>query len=215
MKRDVSSGILLIAGALAGVVVMIHHPTVHGLMAPEGSERLAQLNVMVHSLALAATPIVFLGLLGLARRLGPSDLTTAALVAFGFAGVAVMSAAVASGFVATGVIQHIIPAEGSRVPEALLEYTGLWNQGFAKVDVVASSVGIVLWSVAILRSGRMARAAGFAGAAVGAAILLVFFSGHLTLNVRGFGIVIFAQSAWLIWLGILLIRGGEEAREAA
>src|SRR3989442_1116642 len=93
MKRDVVSGILLIAGALAGMIVMSLHPTGHGLMAEEGSEKLAQLNVMVHSLALAATPIVFLGLLGLQRRLGQSDLTTAALVAFGFGGVAVMSAA--------------------------------------------------------------------------------------------------------------------------
>lgn len=205
-SRDAASGILLLAGSLAGIVVMSLHPTGHDLMTAGGSEKLAQLNVIVHGLALAATPIVFLGLLGVARRLGPSDLTTSALVAWGFGGLAVTSAAVASGFVAPGVIARIIAAEGSRVPQAFLVYTGLWNQGFAKVNVVAYSVGILLWSAAILRSGRMARAAGIAGAVIGAGILLGFFSGHLRLDVHGFGIVTFAQSGWLIWLGILLCR---------
>ena len=46
------------------------------------------------------------------------------------------------------------------------------------------------------------------GAVIGAAVLLGCFSGHLRLDVHGFGIVIFAQSGWLIWLGSLLCREG-------
>lgn len=208
LGRDVASGALLIAGALAGLVVMSLHPTGHDLANPEKFQRLALLNVRVHSLALVATPMVFLGMLGLSRRLGSPDLARAALVAFGFGGAAVMSAAVASGFVAPGVMARIIAAEGSRVPEAFLVYTGLWNQGFAKVNVVAYGVGILLWSAAILRSGRLARASGSVGVALGAVILVAFLSGHLRLDVHGFGLVTFAQSGWLIWLGILLCREG-------
>jgi hypothetical protein len=206
MKRDLASGSLLIAGAAAGVLVMALHPTAHGLMNAESGPHLTQLNVMVHGLALAATPIVFLGLLGLWRRLGPSGLATAGLVAYGWGCVAVMSAAVASGFVSPGVIARIVAAEGSRMPEAFLLYTGLWNQGFAKVNVVATSIGILLFSVTILGSARLAAAVGVLGGVVGALILLLFFVGHLKLDVHGFGIVTFAQSAWLIWIGILLCR---------
>lgn len=211
MKRDAASGTLLIAGAAAGVVVMGLHPTAHGLMNPESGPHLTQVNAMVHGLALAAVPAVFLGLLGLWRRLGSSDLATAALVAYGWASVAVLSAAVASGFVAPGVIASIGGADGPNVPDALLSYTRLLNQGFAKVNVVASCVAILLFAAAILRDGRLSRAAGVAGAVVSAAILLLFLVGHLRLDVHGYGIVVFAQSAWLIWVGILLCREAGKA----
>ena len=200
---DLASGTLLIAGSGAGLVVMGLHPTAHGLTNPESGAHLTHLNVMVHGLALAAVPAVFLGLLGLARRLAPSDMATAALVAYGWACLAVLSAAVASGFVAPGVIAD----------EAFLSYTHLLNQGFAKVNVVASCVAIGLFASAILRTGRLSRAAGVVGAVVAAAILLLFFVGHLRLDVHGFGIVTLAQSAWLTWIGILLCReGGETVR---
>jgi hypothetical protein len=192
------------------MVVMTFHPTGRTMITPENFPRQAVLNVTVHGIALAAVPSLFVGLLGLSRRLGPSDLTTAALVAYGFGAVALMSAAVASGFVATPLIERLfaVQAESRGVYQALLTYTGLLNQGFAKVNVVASSSAILLWSVAILRSDRMARTAGVAGALVGAGVLLAFLSGQLRLDVHGFGIVTFAQSGWLIWLGILLCRDG-------
>lgn len=68
MTRDAASGALLIAGAAAGVVVMGLHPTSHGLMNADSGRHLTQVNVLVHGLALAAVPMIFLGLLGLCRR---------------------------------------------------------------------------------------------------------------------------------------------------
>jgi hypothetical protein len=209
MNREFVAGSLLIAGSAAGVAVMALHPTAHGLMNAESGPHLARVNVMVHGLALAVTPLVFLGLLGLWRRLAPSDLATAALVIYGWGCVAVMSAAVASGFVSPGVIARL-GADGSNMPEAFLHYTGMWNQGFAKVNVVATSIGILLFSAAILRSARLAAWAGIFGAVVSALILVLFFVGHLKLDVHGFGIVIFAQSAWLVSIGILLCFGRRE-----
>ena len=204
--RERAAGSLLIAGSAAGVVVMALHPTAHGLMDSEAGRRLAQLNVVVHGLALAAVPTVFLGLLGLRRRLGSSDLATAALVVFGWGCVAVMTAAVASGFIAPGVIARMAATDGSAMPEAFLRYTGLLNQGFAKVHVVATSVGILLFSAAILRGGRLSRAVGVFGGIVGVLVPLLLFVGHLRLDVHGFGIVMIAHSAWLVWVGVLLCR---------
>ncbi len=59
------------------LLVMSLHPTGHALMVPERFARLARLNMMIHALAVATVPVLFLGLLG-PRRLGSSDLTTAA-----------------------------------------------------------------------------------------------------------------------------------------
>lgn len=208
MRRDLLSGILLIAGAVAGIMVMIFHPAGRILVTPANFPGQAALNISVHSVALAAVAILFLGLVGLSRRLGPSDLVTAALVAYGFGVVAVMSAAVASGFVATSVIEQLLTAKAQSrdLYQALFTYTGFINQGFAKVNVVASSVAVLLWSAAMWTTGRLPRAAAIAGAAVGTGVLLALLSGYLRLDVHGFGIVTFSQSIWLIWLGVLLCR---------
>jgi hypothetical protein len=218
MVRDTGSGLLLITGALAGVVVMGLHPTAIHVTRHDTIPALAPLGVLVHSLALIATPVVFLGLLGLSRRLEHTDLAIAALVAFGFGAVATLIAALANGFVLPGVAARIVAAPGSNVPHAFMVYTGLWNQAFAKAHLVAYSVGILLWSAAILsRRGRLAfsAATAIAGAALGGAVLLAFFSGHLRLDVHGSRIVYFSRSAWLAGVGIQLCLGGKTAEVAS
>jgi hypothetical protein len=210
-RSDRLSAILLVAGALAGVVVMALHPTAHGLLSPENGPRLTRLNTFVHGLALAAVPALFFALLGLTRRLGATDLSIAALVVWGFGGVAVTSAAVASGFVAPGAIARIVAENGSRVPQAFLVYTGLWNQGFAKVYLVASCAAILLWSAAILRGSRVPGGAGIAGIVLAGAVLAAFFAGHLGLDVHGFGVMTLAQSIWLVWIGIALWKESSES----
>ena len=72
----------------------------------------------------------------------------------------------------------------------------------------------MLWSAAILRSGRISRAAGLAGTVVGAGVFLAFLSGYLRLDVHGFGIMTVTQSGWLIWLGILLCRVGTKRMQS-
>lgn len=210
-RSERASGLLLLAGAGTFILVMMHHPTGHAMMSAENFGRMARLNVFIHGLALAAIPILFLGLLGLTRRLGSTDLATAALVLFGFAGVAVMSSAVASGLVATRIMDDMQSAdEGSRaVAHALLDYSGQVNHGYTSVYVVASSAAILLWSAAILKGRAMSRAAGAAGILVGAGVAVAFLSGHVGLGVHGFGMIAFAQSAWLVWIGLLLcLEGG-------
>jgi len=111
--------------------------------------------------------------------------------------------------VPTGVIGRMMAVgEGAReVYHALLTYTSLVKRSSANVHVVAMSVAILLWSAAILRSRLMGRAVGIAGVVAGTGILLGLFSGHLRMDVHGFGLVTLAHAAWLIWLGILLCRG--------
>lgn len=216
MRREVWSGTILIAGALTGVLVLALHPTGHDLLAGADRARQATIGIWIHAVAIAGVPMVFLGLLGLWRRLGKSDLATAALVVFGFGGVSVISAAVASGFISTPLIQRILAEEGATrdTYHALLTLSGLMNQGFAKVHTVATAVAILLWSAAVLQSVTMQRAVAIAGFLVGGGVLGGFFTGRLAMDVHGFGIITFAQSSWLILVGALLWRG-EELKDAA
>ena len=208
MKRDVASGTLLMVGAAVGVVVMVFHPTGHSLLAPGQFAHEALVNRLVHGLAIAALPLVFLGLLGLTRRLESTDLSVAALVIYGFGAISVMCAAVASGFVATEVMEKMLASDGATrdTYHALLTYTGVVNQAFAKVHVVATSAAFMLWGFAIERSRSLGRAVGIAGICIGGVALLAMLSGHLRLDVHGFGIVVALQAVWLIWIGVLLCR---------
>ncbi len=52
----------------------------------------------------------------------------------------------------------------------------------------------------------MARAVAALGILVGTVFPESLVAGHLHLDLHGFGIVVFAQSAWLIWVGVLLCR---------
>jgi hypothetical protein len=37
---------------------------------------------------------------------------------------------------------------------------------------------------------------------------VAFFAGRLVLDVHGFGLVMLAQSTWLVWIGLLLCAEG-------
>lgn len=208
MRRDVLSGIFLILGATIGVVVMHMHPVAHELLESPDARGMARLNVLVHGAAIASVPMLLLGLWGLTQRLGPSPLGTTALAIYATGAAAMLCAAVMSGFVATDVIARLgsVEPDARGTWEALLAYTGMINQGFATVLVVASSVAILLWSLAILHSGRLQRAVAIAGVVVGSLVLLAFLTGHVGLDVHGFGLIVVAQSVWLIWIGSLLLR---------
>lgn len=209
MKPTLSAGIALVAGALAGVVTMSFHPRGHELLQPGDQFSQAAFRVAaVHWLALASLPLLILGFLGLSRLLGlRSALVSLAFITYALGCAAAMSAAVLSGLVAPAVARQILAADQSSRPifDALLHYGGQLNQGFAKV-VAASSAAVILWSASILRTRALGRVAGILGCLVGGATLLALASGHLRLNVHGFGLVVAAQSAWTVLVGVLLCR---------
>ncbi len=206
MVRELPGATLLISGSILAAIAMLFHPTGADLM--ENFARQARVNGMVHSAALVALPMIFLGLMAVRRRLGCSDAATAALVVHGFTTVAYMLTTVDNGFVQTELIARMLDAEGDQLAryEALSEYTFFFTQGFLKLAVVASSTSIGLWSLAILQTGQMTRSLAIAGAILGAGVLVVFLSGHLSLDLHGVGIAMAGQAVWFIWLGIILLK---------
>ena len=222
MKGDAIYGSALIAGALAGMMTMLMHPTGNQLLADV--QHMAPLGMAVHALALVALPVSFFGAIGLSRVLGygsnsgnGGNAALAGLVAYGMAQLAVMIAAVASGFLAPALAVQMVGTTGAEhdVAAALFHYTGAINQAFAKVFVIASSCAILLWSATILTHGQLARAAGVLGAIVGALVLFAVLVGHLRLDVHGFGAVVLCQGLWMVTVGVLLMRQTGAARLAS
>lgn len=217
MTDNRKSGLALITGSIGTIITMALHPTGSNLMALGQFNSVMRLSVAVHALALICVPILFLGSLGLYRRLAAANrLSLAALVMYGFAMVAVMNAATMSGLVAPGLARHMLSNEaGSRdMWSVAFHLSGDLNQAFAMVYVVASSVAILLWSIAILRSGIFSRALGMYGCFVAPLTLVAVLSGHLRLNVHGFGMVVLGQAVWFISAGVLLRNEKQEPAAA-
>ena len=209
MTNDSSSGTALIIGSVASIITMALHPTGHDLFGP-GFQTAAQLSVAVHSLALMSLPIQFFGAWGLSRRLASAGwLSAVGLCSFGFAVIAVMNAGVASGMIATRIAVRI--AEASQADptwQALYRYTGEWNQAFAMVFVVGTSIALLLWSIAIVKNGTLPRGLGAYGYILSPITLLAVLSGHIRLDVHGFGAIILGQAVWWIIAGVKLRKLG-------
>ena len=207
MQRDRAAGAALIAGSLAGLVTMAFHPTGHALTSDFA--QVAAINRMVHSLAIAGTIATFLGLLRLSRQIANGKaLSDAALVSYGFGAVAVMFAAIASGFIATDLTAIVLEAgDNARAAyEPAFDFGWALNQASTKVFVVTTSIGIALWSVAMLRDPAFGRGIGITGILVGSAATIATLSG-LRMDIHGFGAIVLGHGIWLIWTGIRLFRG--------
>jgi len=209
MTDDRMSGLALIASSVAGIITMSLHPTGHDLFVPGQLDSVIRVLVAVHALALVSLPVCFLGALGLSRRLAAADrLSIAALVVYGFGLAAITSAAAFGGLVAPRLAREIVEAAppASEAWRILFRYTGQLNQAFAQVFVAASSIAILLWSAAILRSRALAPGLGVYGCVLGPVTLLALLSGRLTMGVHGFGLVVLVQAVWYVSAGAMLCR---------
>jgi hypothetical protein len=201
-------GAAMLAAAIAGIITMAVHPTSHDVLTPGRFQTVAMLGEAVHIFAIIATTFAFLGALGLARYLdSPNRLAMSALVIYGFAAVAVVIAATLSGLVAIPVLQKLVEQPQAAAQwQGFATYSGLLNQAFARIYTLLASIAIALWSVAIVRSRKLPRAAGIYGLAIAPVIFVVVASGHVRLDVHGFGAVVLLQAIWSIAVGAALYR---------
>lgn len=209
MKHSSIYGAALIGGSLGAVVTMLFHPTGHDLLAQpdEIARRNELLTVAVHSLALMSFPLLVFGFSGFSRRIGwERPLVSAAFIAYAVACVGGMCAAVINGLVAPTITRQILTADeaAQQFWRIVLTNNGLLNHGFTKVFVVASSCAVIFWSICLLKKARLAQLIGVIGIIIGLIGLAGLLSGHLRLDVHGFGLLIFGQSFWTILLGVFL-----------
>jgi hypothetical protein len=201
-------GAAMSAAAIAGIMVMAVHPTSHEILAPGKFTTIAMLGEAVHIFAIITTPIAFLGALALARHMdSPNRVAMSALAIYGFALVAVMIAATLSGLVAIPILQKLVEQPQSAAQwTGLATYSGMLNQAFARIYTILASIAIALWSVEIVRTRVLPRAAGIYGLVIAPVIFIAVGSGHVRLDVHGFGAVVLLQGIWLIAVGTALYR---------
>lgn len=190
----------LIVGALIPALIIAMHPEGHDV-AGDPSGAVASVNVLVHSVMIAAQPLVLFGLLGLSRQLGWNDFAVAAAAFFGVAVAAGVSAAIMSGFVAPAMVEGA--TQGDVVSQGLLAFTGHLNQGFAKVFLAMEAVAILLWSLAIIRTRALPAWLGYYGAL--AAAVMAMIPGRGTVGVTEMMVATYLPAVWMIGVGAVML----------
>ncbi|MGC1604548.1 MAG: hypothetical protein WA748_03425, partial [Candidatus Acidiferrum sp.] len=114
------------------IITMISHPG--GKISPAEVDHVARMLIVVHSLALACIPVIFLGAWGMTRRLGGADrLAWAGLGLYALASLAVMNAAVFDGLMTPVLMRKIVAAsaETRDMWQTLMNFNFQMNQAFA------------------------------------------------------------------------------------
>jgi hypothetical protein len=207
MTDNRKSGIAFIAGSVGGIVTMAIHPTASGALTPAQFEHLAVASAIAHSLAMVSFLILVLGAFGLTRRLAaPDRLAFSGLVVYVFAAIAVLIATAVSGFIVPNIMRHMIRDVPTTAQQWHIVIDSIFqiNQAFSRIFTVAASVAVALWSASALRNGGLGRGIAIYGCIIAPLLILAICSGHLTLNVHGMAIVVFAQAIWFIVVGIQL-----------
>ena len=206
------SGWALIAGSVGILVTLVVHPNERGLFDPAQIESVARMTIVVHSIALFALPFLFIGGLGISQRIGwDSSGAVAALIFFGFALAAMMNAIVIDGLVTPGLARAMVKAGSDQAAawKIALGHNGLLDGAFMNVFLMASSLAIVLWSVAIVRTGAVARGIAIFGCLLGAGTIIVLVTGLLSRNLHLFLLVLVGQAIWFLSNGVQLCRSNE------
>ena len=210
MTNDRLNGILLILGSLGVMLTLSLHPDGRQLFSADTYTSAALHMTLVHSLALAALPLWFLGALGLSRRVrAVSDgLGIAGAVLYGFAIVAILNALVFDGLV-TPVVAGKIVQETEPIKDmwkVVLRYNGMVDMCFIYVYLAASSVAIGLWSIAMVQGRGLPRILGAFGAVIAMVALGTLLSGLMSRYVHIFSGAILLQALWFALTGACLWR---------
>src|SRR5206468_1310519 len=123
----------------------------------------------------------------------------------------VTNAATLSGLIAPDAARQIARTDHPELHDAwrvAFHYTGDQNQAYARIFVVAASLALLLWSIAMMKhDDRQAwRRIGIYGCVIAPITIAITAAGYLHLDVHGFGLVMLTQTLWFIFCGLELRR---------
>ena len=212
------AGVALIAGQLGLILTLALHPS--GKITPAEVDHMVRKLIAVHSIALAALPLMIVGALGLARALSsPNRLSIAAFVFYSFAIAAMLSGIVIDGLVMPRILPHLAEAaqaaaavtgqHGSMSAPAstsgdawrvLMKYNGYLDMAFVQVGMIASAVAIFVWSIVMVFGKMLSRPAGIYGLILGALVIVGLLTGVFGAE-HAVSVVVFGQASWFIVVG--------------
>ncbi len=183
------------------------------ILGTEAVQRLALAAAWVHGILMILLVIGFYSLTEFATQ---RDLRRPAvrlgLIAYSVGVTAMLGAALIDGFVTARVPVILVKmaTDGTLqeplVSRQVLVLMGVINRALADVGAVAMSLGIAVWSVALLKGIGFERVIAIAGVLIGVLPVAALITGVLFLDRRGILIFGAGQALWNIAVGMLLVR---------
>jgi len=211
-RTSAAPGIILFVASLLEVLAMLHHPSVQTPDISQAVEQIAKfstLSAVVHGVLITLMLLIAYGFVDFAVRRGlHRPLIRAGAIGYGCGVVAMIGAALVSGFIITD-LASLMPhatAVDLQINRQLLLLCRVLNQSCANFAVVAMSAGIVWWSLDLCRDSGSRRAVGVFGCLVGLVPALALMFGEIRLDVHGMTAVVAAQAAWNIAVAVLMVH---------
>ena len=207
---------LLILTSLVETLAIAHHPHVHEpdrLRATLAIHAAAHLSGWIHGVAIGCCLVIAYCLGEILLKQIPARLVRAAALVYAGGISALNTAATVDGWVigrlAAG-LPHEMPAD-LESNARLFTLCGTWVQASTSVGIVLTSIGILIASAGLLCHRGTWRIAGASGTLVGAVLSLSILSGNLPMDGHGALVVVCAQGAWFILLGIVSLKNSAAA----
>jgi hypothetical protein len=166
-------------------------------------------NKLVHGTMLVVVGLFVLATSYVASSLGFERICVrAGMVAYGFGALSMAGAASVDGFVFFGWSERLLDTGVQEL--AVVEAMGaiLWeiNRVTALLGVLGMSLGVLLWSLAMLEQKHPWRVPGGLGVCVGLVGVIGVLSGHLEATVLGMIWFVSMQVVWNIFTGLKTIK---------
>jgi hypothetical protein len=204
---------LLICAAALSLLLMSHHPRVGGTSMEAALAQIVALSARsawVHAALIACVLAILVALGEFVHRRRPQGmLDRAGFVLFAIGCIAMIGAALVSGFLVAAVAGRGIGLTAGELAGIghLLALCHAQNQVLAMLGTIAMSCGIASWSIGLLRDGGSGRWVGVAGLVIGIAPAVALPAGWLHLHVTGMTAVVGLQTLWYVAVGVLMLRG--------
>lgn len=205
-------GIVLIVSSLLALIAIAHHPVARSASRADiipAVLHLASADAAVHAVVIALALALLFSLTMLSIGLGfGSPATVAAVIVYAAGTGALLGAAIVDGFVVPGIAEqyaHVTP-QPLDVGLRLLGFCAVVIQAATKVGLIATSAGVLLWSVELVRRSGALRAVGALGLVSALGVPAV------TLATAAFDpsrllAVLALQSVWYLAVGTMMVRG--------
>jgi hypothetical protein len=203
------SGLLIVVCTLVMVSFMAMHPTLHHHGNDEVAaemKQIASFNAFVHGTLIGLIALIWIGLWALVRRLGfDSLLVRIALGAYSLGVIAVSATATLNGFVTPSlVLKYADLPGGLETMRQAHDLAFAIEQTTGKMGIVAMSLGVIAWSIVLVRGS--ARVTGALGIVLAGIPVLLLAVGHLKIDFHGFGLFVLTHAIWYVMVAVLLIR---------
>ena len=216
MRQEAQYGAILISGSAVLLVMGVVHPSAIPFGDREELARMTLIDEMAHSLAVLGAWLLLVGQVGFSRMLGlQRTVVLAALVASVLPAAGIVVAAALDGFVIPKIAEQWMGADDTTRagPKQLIRFCVLIASSLTRIYMLLVSAAILLWSWVVYRD-RLSIGLPWVGAAVGLTGIATLFRGPAFVSAHELLALVAAQSVWMVWAGVLMIRKGTTAHSA-